>query len=182
MGYQCLFWLHVVHLPKTDLGVEACRREQPKLRNRQKVHNLRLEVLVVVHTLVLLGGIVTFLHSDLLVLLDIVHMDKCINTTSEEPINTMTAPLDAQLDLTSVNALTMHVIGGVPEVDLEVIGGGCNKLHLGVLNVHVVGGNESTTVTRLLLRYVLNPLARARVVHFETLRVALHDQQVLKLA
>ena len=90
--------------------------------------------------------------------------------------------LTAQLDLTSVNALTMHVIGGVPEVDLEVIGGGCNKLHLGVLNVHVVGGNESTTVTRLLLRHVLNPLARARVVHFETLRVALHDQQVLKFA
>jgi len=87
------FGLHVIHLPQTDLAVEAGRGEQSQLWNGEQVHNLR-PFLVVVHGLILFGGIVTLLHADLLDLLHIIHMDTRIHTTREKSVDSMSAPLD----------------------------------------------------------------------------------------
>jgi hypothetical protein len=49
----------------------------------------------------------------------------------------MAAPLDGQLDIRSVEPLSMHVVVGVPEVDAVIVLACCNILEL--VHFDVVG-------------------------------------------
>ena len=102
-----------------------------------------------------------------------------ITTSSEEPINVLSTPLYAHLDIRSVDFLSLYVIVWVQEVNAVAVRSSRHVLR--VTHFNIVCSNHSSSFTHVFLWYILEVFASPRVVNFESLGVPLHDEQVLQL-